>query len=284
MPIVHTPDSLRPKIRVTYPPHNHVLFEEYFHQYMLQNPPEVDHQYIPIYWTGLYVNRDYGKGDLSDVQTLLDGLDRSRRYFTVVQYDDNILNDLSQLDIKVFAMGGHGRWKDKCYPIPLNCQPPAGLRQSENKDVFASFVGSITHPIRSRMADMLRGNPKYTVRTNAPGYMDFRDLMSRSRFSLCPRGYGQTSFRICEALQSGSVPVYIYDDPLFPFGDIVPFEEYGVAVHESRLSELDSILTSIGDESVQVLLASGREIYSKFYDYPGTAQSIMSVLENYFYK
>lgn len=280
MAIVNVADSLRPAINVTYPPYNYVLFEEYFHQYMQQNQPGVDYDYIPIYWTGLYVNRNYGKGDLSDAQLLLDGLDRSRKYFTVVQYDDNILNDLSRLDVLVFAMGGHGRWKDKCYPIPLNCQAPPSLLLSDRKDVFASFIGSITHPIRSRMAGIVGGDPKYVVRTNAPGYGEFRSLMSRSTFSLCPRGYGQTSFRICESLQSGSIPVYIYDEPLFPFGDIVPFDDYGVSVHESRLDELDSILTSIGEDSVARLVSRGREVYSQLYDYPGTAKTIISVLQS----
>jgi hypothetical protein len=280
MQIVSVPDFLRPAINVTYPPHNHVLFEEYFHRYLVDSSPDTDRLYVPIYWTGLYVNRNYGKGDISDAQRLLDGLDRSGKYFTVVQYDDNILNDLSGLDILIFAMGGHGRWKDKCYPIPLNCQSPAGLTKYDRKDLFASFVGSMTHPIRSRMVAQLAGDPKYVIKTNSPGYGEFRTLMSRSRFSLCPRGYGQTSFRICESLQSGSVPVYIYDEPLFPFGDIVPFEEYGVAIHESKIDQLDLILSSISDTKYATLLKRGAEVYTQFYDYPGTARSIISKINS----
>jgi len=35
-----------------------------------------------------------------------------------------------------------------------------------------------------------------------------------SKFALCPRGYGKTSFRIQEALQYGAIPVYISDEYL----------------------------------------------------------------------
>ncbi|KAJ1465033.1 hypothetical protein T484DRAFT_1866809, partial [Baffinella frigidus] len=39
----------------------------------------------------------------------------------------------------------------------------------------------------------------------------FRDVTAASVFSLAPRGNGASSFRIFEALEHGSVPVYIYD-------------------------------------------------------------------------
>ena len=36
--------------------------------------------------------------------------------------------------------------------------------------------------------------------------------MRDSLFSLCPRGYGPTSFRLYESIQLGSIPVYIAED------------------------------------------------------------------------
>ena len=119
--LIPTDESLRIKINVDYPPCNTTIFEEYFYNKFIENSEATDRIYIPIFWTSLYVNRSYGHGDLSDIQNLLDNLDRNKKYFTIVQYDDNILNDLKDLDILIFAMGGYGKYKERCYPIPLNC-------------------------------------------------------------------------------------------------------------------------------------------------------------------
>ena len=36
----------------------------------------------------------------------------------------------------------------------------------------------------------------------------FKQIMSKSYFSICPRGYVSTSFRLYESIQAGIVPVY----------------------------------------------------------------------------
>lgn len=43
-------------------------------------------------------------------------------------------------------------------------------------------------------------------------------VIERSNFTLAPRGHGSSSFRMYEALQLGSIPIYIWQyDPLIPF-------------------------------------------------------------------
>jgi hypothetical protein len=268
--------KFRPQINTTYPPFNFELFEEFFFKKFIHNE-EHSRIYIPIFWTSLYVNRNYGQNDLSDIQFYLDNLDRSKKYFTIVQYDDNILNDLSDLDIRIFTMGGFGKYEDRSYPIPLNCIPPPNLNKEYTKDIFASFIGSMTHGIRKRMIDILSQNEKYIV-SNSLSYQQFRETMSRSLFSLCPRGYGQTSFRICESLQVGSIPVYIYDQPLIPFNDILDFNDYGLLIHESKISQIDSILSSIPLSKVESLRENGETVYKNYYSYEGCYNKILQLI------
>ena len=41
------------------------------------------------------------------------------------------------------------------------------------------------------------------------------------RFSLCPRGFGRTSFRLAETVGAGRVPVFVYSDQLWvPYRDL----------------------------------------------------------------
>lgn len=270
-----------PKIGSIYPPHNFLLFEEYFLNRFLKEGlyENLSREYLPIMWTGLYCNRNYGKGDLSDLQSYLENLDKNKKYFTVVQYDDNILNDLKDLDVLIFAQGGYGRYKDKCYPIPLNCMPSPNAKSVLDKDIFASFIGSIKgrHRIREKMHDVLLGNKKYLI-SETIDYGSFQNVMNRSLFSLCPRGYGQTSFRICEALQHRSIPVYIYDDALIPFYDIQNFEDYGVLIHENQIEFLDERLSSYSSEEISSKLSCGAIVYHKFYDYNGCYEKIIKKL------
>jgi hypothetical protein len=270
----------RPKINITYPADNHTIFEEYFFLKFDDKCIDAERIYIPVFWTSLYVNRDFGRGNIADLQEYLDTLDRSKKYFTIVQYDDNILNDLKDLDILVFAQGGHGRYRDRCYPIPLNCLPSQHSTTTCQKDIFCSFVGAIEgrHRIREKMRDSLYGKEKYLI-SESLGSRSFHDIMNRSSFSLCPRGYGKTSFRICEALQRGSVPIYVYDDPLVPFFDITNFEDYGVLVHENEIDKIDDILSAITPEKYANMVEIGSKAYCDFYTYDGCFQRIIEKMK-----
>lgn len=270
--------KLRPGINNIYPPNNFELFEEFFFKKYSLNNLKLSREYLPIYWTGLYVNRNYGNGDLSDIQFFLDSLDRSLKYFTIVQYDDCILNDLKDLDIKIFNQGGYGKYREKCYPIPLNCISPE--IETQQKDIFCSFVGAIRgrHPIREKLLKTLENDKKYLI-SESINYNVFKNVLNRTLFSLCPRGYGQTSFRICESLQHGAIPIYVYNDPLIPFSDKIDFLEYGILIHEEQIEDLDKILTSISEKKINDLLDKGKDVYKNFYQYEGCYYKIIELLK-----
>jgi hypothetical protein len=287
--IIETPDKFRIKMPFNYPPINETTFEEYFYKKILENKDITDRVYLPIFWANVYVSRNYHQSDISDIQLFLDKLDRKIKYYTIVQYDDNIVNDLKDLDILIFAMNGHGEYKDKCYPIPLNCLPPSNIEIKE-KDIFASFIGTIKnpddsprHPIRYDMIDAISDKKEYLIietRGFKPElYNEFIDIMSRTVFSLSPRGYGLSSFRICEALQFESIPVFIYDIPFIPFYTEYNFEDIGVLIDPSNIKDIDSILKSISKNRIKEMIENGREIYNKFYDYHGCYDSIIRILK-----
>ena len=106
--------------------------------------------------------------------------------------------------------------------------------------------------------------------------------MSRSTFSLCPRGYGATSFRICEALQHGSIPVYISDKPWIPFNTIIDFNDYGVIINEKDIDNIDNILKSISKQEIDNKINIGKYIYKEYYSYNGCSEKILKIInENY---
>lgn len=257
--MIQVPDIFKPKIKVAYPPGNDQIFE----QWLIENFDHPD--YLPINWCAYQVNNNYGKNTKAMValQRFINSLPANKPYFTVTQYDDGPMAELGRLDITVFGSGG-GRMD---FPLPLICKPHG--RKQKEKDIFSSFVGSITHPIRKKMCE----STKSWIRIDHMDIDSYCEVMARSVFTLAPRGYGLTSFRICEALEQGSIPVYISDKFIIP-GNI-DFENYGVLIHSSRVEEIDKILKSISPEEIVKKQVYGQMIYKKYFTFEGCRNLIM---------
>src|SRR6185295_2822295 len=236
--------DFRPIINQEYPPDNRPIFEEWFFQ-NFDPHVKTDRIYLPIHWTSFYVNHRYGKdiGAMNMLQRMIEGLNKDIKYYTVLQYDDGIMNNISELDIKVFGSGG-GRID---YPLPLLCQPHSFHSYSE-KTFFANFLGVLNHPIRKRMKETLK-MPKYFIRDKEFDINDYCRILAQSTFTICPRGYGLTSFRICEAIQQGSIPVYISDKFIIPHNK--DFQDYGVIIGSNEIDRIDEILSSISPEEIK---------------------------------
>lgn len=294
--MVAVPENFRPHINIDYPPGNKLIFEEWFFEQQAWKKLKEGRTYLPVFWTSYYVNNQYGKNPkaIAELQKYLDTLDRNKQYYTIVQYDDGILNDISGLDIKVFSMNA----KEGEYPLPLIGQNSGNViasaaKQSDLKDEIASggkplamtekkyianFIGkATTHPLREKMLQVVKDKPGYYISTVNHGTGTYRNFIAQSTFTLCPRGYGLTSFRIAEALAYGSIPVYISDKFVFPHN--IDFEKYGVIVRENELDKLPEILAAIKPAQIKEKLAAAAELFEKYFTYIGCETQIVNWVE-----
>lgn len=269
-------DKFKLRNIVIYPPENDKIFEEFFYDKFIEINPKIDRIYLPIFWTNYYISKNYGNGDLTDLQKFLNSLDRSKKYFTIVQYDDNILNEINDLDILIFSQGGYGKNKEKSYVIPLNCK--CTFIPNANKDILASFVGKKTHAIRNEMFNVLHNKSQFFL-SDTLNYNEFQQIMCRSIFSLCPRGYGLTSFRIYESLCASSIPVYIYDEPFIPFKNKFSFEDIGILIHYSDISNIPNILLNKTNYEILQLRKNGEKILNEYFHYDACFQKIIEILK-----
>jgi Exostosin family len=88
---------------------------------------------------------------------------------------------------------------------------------------------------------------------NQAGYRDasmrrYAEIMSASKFALCPRGWGTSSLRLFEACEMGVAPV-ILADRWVPIGGID--WSFALFVGENRVRDLDGIIRSHESEWVQ---------------------------------
>lgn len=259
------------------PPRNHMIFEEYFGNHIQYSNLKLSREYLPIYWTNYYISKNYAQNDMSDIQKYLDSLDRSKKYFTIVQWDDGIVNNIDGLDLLIFASGGIGD-----YAIPLNSsfirnQPYIPINELK---MLYSFVGSINgrHKVREIMANTIVDNSGI-ITDQRYDYDSYLYIMSNSLFSLCPRGYGKTSFRIYESLMCGSIPVYIYDDPWIPYDKILNFEDYGILCHISEINHLLNKMKNITSSEIESKRIIGNQIFNKYFTHDAIAKHIIKELQ-----
>lgn len=213
---LYTPIEFRVKQNFSYPEDNKHEFERWF--YDNTQPDEITGRtYLPVFWTAYWCNNGYGFKEKSrnNLQRFVDSLPRDKKYFTICQYDDGPIVDFKDLDIVVFGMSG-GRID---YPIPLLCQPH-GYKFDCQRDIFASFVGGDTHPIRKQLVEQFAGKKDCYVTMKKLPMKEYCNILARSVFALCPRGYGKSSFRIAEAIHYGAIPVYVSDEFVFPYNHI----------------------------------------------------------------
>lgn len=263
-------NKFQPYINVAYPSGNKPIFEEWFaDNYRGCN---TDRELLPVFFTSYWVNHSYAQ-DLQakkELQDYIDGLDRNKKWFVPIQYDDAAVIDFKDLDVIQFNMS-----KSYDVPLPLLCQPHP-YRFTGGKKWFASFVGSRTHPIRDSL-DRLKGQEGYFISFEYGEIEKYCRVLHDSMFSLCPRGYGLASFRLAESVQYGAIPVYLSDEFIIP--SWVNFEEFGVLIKSEDAHRIDEILQDIPIEKVVEMQSKLPEAYENFYSYEANLKHIINYLE-----
>ena len=266
-----------------YPPyHTGKYLEQYFIDFYFKNKKEFDdtgYQFLPICWTDIYL---YRNNLVPELQQVLDSLDKTKKYFTVSQHDDAPKQNLPPNTIK-FSAGGN---QPNCVPIPLICSLIPNIKTTE-KNIFCSFVGSATHPVRMEMLKQLVNKPEYLLKPKhwSPSIEDkrkdlFLDITARSTFSLCPRGYGATSFRLYEAMQLSAIPIYIYtNQPYIPFTNIINWNDICVLVESKDIQNINNVIKSITIERQNEMLSNIKNLYNEMFTLNGTCLNILKHLK-----
>ena len=200
-----------------------------------------DINYVAVPWTQIlnshwlaYPNKqpkDFYFKTLSKFQTT------QKENFTVCQHDSYLLLELYYKHLNITKVFTPLRDKtERQIPgvefIPITFTNFFSFEQT-TKDILFSFVGSWdSHPIRERMRTRVVGENiiyrnGYHVCTEMffkegikiQEEKEYKDILQRSLFSLCPRGSSCSSVRFWESIHAGAIPVLISDNWLLPDWD-----------------------------------------------------------------
>jgi hypothetical protein len=272
MKIYPVPEIFRVPDRFRYPEDNWPDFEYWF---MVNFKPEEiagDRVYLPILFTSYFKTHGYGltQKDVQPLQNFVDTLPGDLKYFCVVQYDNGTLVDWKGKDVVVFAMSGK---PENCIPIPLVCQPHKYQPKEYKKDILLSFVGRITHPIRQTIVDWGAGKDDCYFSSRSHSLTEYCEILVRSRFVISARGYGATSFRVCEAMQYGAIPIIFkhIDDRIHmcPFSIICDFVDL-------KKEDLDYIYNFVKTDPPSIV--GQWDAYQRYYTFEGVKKTILQGL------
>lgn len=136
----------------------------------------------------------------------------------------------------------------------------------EAKRYFVSFKGNLnvgfpgdpnnhgstqSREVRHRVQRVLHNGRDRIIVDSSHLTYDFDTLLRSSRFLPIIGGDVEFSYRFNEAVCSGGVPVLITKAWVPPFHEFVPFETYGVRVHEDQVEDLAHILQSLPKADVE---------------------------------
>ena len=286
MLIYNVPDKFKPEYKSDYPSYTSGKnMEEICFQYFTINRNNIntDYIYLPIFWTSYYVKNNYAN-NIDELYNWLETLDKTKKYFTVVQYASGIFVRNFELKILVFSAGGGGLniknelisrevsyyglkrhvfFGNKAnYDIPLLCLPLFPTLNI-NKDIYCSFMGRFdTHKCRIDMKKVLEKKTNF-IFFDSVNFDEYNKIINRSIFTLAPRGYGYTSFRIYEAILGNSIPIYIWEDKqILPFSDIINWNDFAVIINSSEIEKLPQILESINIIEKQENLLKVKKLFN----------------------
>ncbi len=127
------------------------------------------------------------------------------------------------------------------------------FRGAESASVRSSIFAAGLHAAGSPITRMERW---WDYDDQEADRLEYLAEIKNSRFVLCPRGLGTSSFRLYEVMQLGRVPVILSDEWVAPAG--VPWEDCSIWIAEDRVREIPSILQRLESRAPAMGLAARR--------------------------
>ena len=152
---------------------------------------------------------------------LVDQIPLEARESTILKWEweiPEINQKILDLGFKtLFCTSTSKKWPIRNFAYPDWVKP--SIYSNPIKDIHFSFVGWNNNRLRGRIFELYGHLPSVIKRDeynsserNKEHDTQFVDILSRSRFSLCPAGVGSGTRRLWESLAAGAIPVIISDD------------------------------------------------------------------------
>jgi hypothetical protein len=247
---------------IRHPDHNNDYgLEQDFLNYLLQNKQfltekvdEADFHYLPVFWWRWLCNHrwSYCREFYDKVNKAI--LDEAKT-FTVVHVSQRQFT--VQIGKKIIFLTS--RSGDDVLDLPLICKAHQLPQKMPEHKYLVSFVGRLdTHPIREEMVRSLEKISNFYFYLGNNGTDFYVEKILESLITLCPRGWGGSSYRFYETMQLGRVPILLGDYDTRPFKKYIQWDKcsFYAATPEQALEIVQNCrkeeLEAMGREGAQI--------------------------------
>ncbi|MBL4672454.1 MAG: exostosin family protein [Arenicella sp.] len=177
-----------------------------------------------------------------------------------------------------------------CYYLRVTDNTSLDIDENiDDAEYLYSFIGNANnHPVRKKICrfsgersflndsslDVRQQDDGITGENKDRGLL-YRDVLTQSKFVLCPRGVGVSSWRLFETMRAGRVPVIISDDWIPPVGPT--WDSFALFVKERDVMGIPKLLEETETEAV-ILGANARKEWEKWYSEEVVFSTIMDLL------
>lgn len=259
---------------------NSILLEDAIYYLLKKNNPKIEVNYLAIPWKKLIYEKKIDNFKISE---------KINRGFTVCQHWNfkSIIPKLKKIGIDVLFTP-HATKEEEINGIKIIPLAHYAINigsNNINKDIFYSYIGSSSNPIREKIFAIPKEKKIYLKKRKGWHFhlskeeqeknkKEYIEILSRSRFVLCPRGNGST-LRFWESLASKAIPVLIDDATKLP--EEFDWSECVVFVSEKEILNIPQILKSITKDKEEKMREKCIEAFCKF-----SNENLISPIINYY--
>ncbi|CAN6459619.1 unnamed protein product [Victoria cruziana] len=145
-------------------------------------------------------------------------------------------------------------------PVPVQDPSP-----SSAKTMLAFFAGGRHGSVRKFLFQEWRGkDSQIQIFERLPNGVNYREVMMKSKYCLCPSGYEVASPRITESILAGCIPVPISDNYVLPFSDVLDWTQFSVPIPVAKIPDIKRILSGIPESTYLKLQANVLKVQRHF--------------------
>ncbi len=273
--IQEVPDEFLNTSIIPYPVHNksHNVEKLFFDAFKKNKKYSSNLTYLPVQWTNYLVKNNYGE-NISSLENYCNKLNNNNKYFTVVQYAGGPLVELD--NSIVFSSGGIFNTTPSpnlsYIPIPLITDKHVSLIKRKRKYEIG-YIGRNTHDVRKNLENILsKKSRNKIINLKSDGVLKkdsryFKKLLTQSIFSLCPRGFGPTSFRLYESLQLGAIPIYVSDKFHLPYENLIEWEKLCLLIDSNEIDKIQLKVDSLLENKRYIEMQKyGKYCHEKYFN------------------
>lgn len=105
-----------------------------------------------------------------------------------------------------------------------------------DKKYLANLVCTFNNNIRINIKNALKGNTDIFI-SEKISFEQYKQTLSGSKFTLCPKGLGLSSYRFFECFQLNTIPVLFADSVILPYQDKLNYDDFIIKIPEIKSND-----------------------------------------------